>query len=81
MIIFIVILGLAVLVGLSVGVGVVIGGERNARERRRLSASRWQLWRWEQEIFAAVETDGCPGCVLLRRRAELHRTPQDLVRD
>jgi hypothetical protein len=81
MLIFIVILGLAILVGLSVGVGVVIGGERNVRTRRRLAASRWQLWQWEQELFAAVEVDGCPTCVLLRRRAELRRTPQDLVRD
>jgi hypothetical protein len=81
MLIVVVVLGLAILVGLSVGVGVVVGGERNVRERRRLSASRWKLWQWEQELFAAVEVDGCPTCVLLRRRAELHRTPKDLVRD
>ena len=81
MLTFIVILGLTILVGLSVGAGVIVGGERNIRERRRLSASRWRLWQWEQEIFAAVEVDGCPGCTLLRRRAELQRTPKDLIRD
>jgi len=81
MFIFIIVLGLAILIGLTVGIGVAIGGERNVRERRRLSASRWQLWQWEQELFAAVEVDGCPTCELLRRRAELHRTPKSLVRD
>jgi hypothetical protein len=73
-------LGLLLLVGLSVAVGVVLAGERHARERRRLAAVRWQLWRWEQELLATAEVDGCASCVLLRRRAELQRPPADLPR-
>jgi hypothetical protein len=77
----IMILALLGLLGLAVGVGVVIGGERHVRERRRVAAARWRLWTWEQELLSAVEFDGCPGCVLLRRRADLHRTPKELSRD
>lgn len=77
----IVVLALLALLGLAVGVGVVIGGEWHVRERRRIAAARWQLWTWEQELLSAVEIDGCPSCVLFRRRAELHRTPNELTRD
>lgn len=71
------VVGLIALVIVSFGAGVVIGGERNTRERRRLAGLRWRLWRWEQELLGAAEVDGCPGCVLLRRRAQLHRSGQD----
>lgn len=81
MTLFVVITGVIVLIGLAVAVGAVIGGERNARERRRLAATRWQLWQWEQELFAAVESDGCPSCVLLRRRTDLARDPRGRLHD
>lgn len=73
----IILVGLLALVAASVGVGVVIGGEINARERRRLADGRWGLWRWEQELLGAADIDSCPGCVLLRRRARLQRSAQD----
>jgi len=72
----VVVIGLLLLVGLAVGVGMVVGGERNGRERRRLADTRWALWRWEQELHGVAELDGCPSCVLLRRRAELARFPR-----
>jgi hypothetical protein len=74
-------LGLVLLVGLSMAIGVVVAGERHARERRRLAAVRWHLWRWEQELLSTADVDGCASCVLLRRRAELHRSATDLLRD
>jgi hypothetical protein len=73
----VIVVGLIVFAAISVGFGVVIGGELNARERRRLADIRWKLWRWEQELLGAADIDGCPGCVLLRKRAGLQRSVLD----
>jgi hypothetical protein len=70
-------LGLMVLVGLAAGTGVLLAGERHHRARVRLDSQRWVLWRWEQELISAADCRGCPSCELLRRRAELQRSPLD----
>lgn len=70
---FVFAIGLALLVALAVSAGVLIAGERHHRERVRLDARRWELWRWEQELINAAEFRGCPSCELLRRRSELER--------
>ena len=69
--------GLLLLCGLAVALGMVIAGERRQRERQRLSRRSWELYRWEQELLNVAELHGCPSCVLLRRRAELHGHPVD----
>lgn len=70
---WVLVLGLALLAG--VAAGVVLGGELRHRERIRLDAWSWRLWRWEQEIVSAADGRDCPGCRLLRQRSELMRTP------
>jgi hypothetical protein len=71
------VIGLVMIVGISVGAGMILAGERHRRSRLRLDADRRALWRWEQELLAAAEVRGCPGCHLLRRRAELQRLPSE----
>ena len=68
-------IGLALLVGIAITLGMVIAGERMNRERSRIDAQRWELYFWEQEIVNTAELRGCRSCQLLRRRAELQRSP------
>ncbi|HWM57095.1 MAG TPA: hypothetical protein VNO83_04615 [Pseudonocardia sp.] len=70
-------LGLMLLCALAVVLGMLIAGERQHRERERLSSRSWELYLWEQELMNIAELQDCPSCQLLRRRAELHRHPLD----
>ena len=59
----------------ATGGGVLLAGEMRHRQRTRLDALSWRLWRWEQEILASADSRGCPCCHLLRHRSELLRSP------
>ena len=72
-----IVIGLILLVGVSVAAGMVLAGERHHRRRTRLDSRRWELWRWEQELLNVAEYRGCTSCQLLRRRADLQRSPSD----
>ena len=71
------IIGLILLCALFAAAGVWIGDRRNEFQRRRLAARRWQVWLLEQEILNLAEFRGCAACELLRRRAELQRSPTE----
>jgi len=66
-------LGLILLIGLSVGAGMVLRRERDRHIGLRLDARRRALWLWEQELLSAAAARSCPSCDLLRRRVDLQR--------
>jgi hypothetical protein len=69
--------GLLILVVISVTAGMLLAGERLHRQREQLESRRWELWRWEQELVNTAELRGCRACQLLRRRADLQRSPTE----
>lgn len=73
----VIVIGVLLLFGVAVSIGVLLAGERNHRVRARLDARRSDLWLWEQELLNVAEYRGCPSCQLLRRRADLQRSPSD----
>ena len=70
-------IGFVIVAGVAVIAGMVFARERDRHRAARLDAQRWRLWRWEQALIAAADSDGCPSCHLLRARAELQNRHYD----
>jgi hypothetical protein len=68
-------IGSFLLLLLSTGVGMLIASQQQRIRRLRLAKRSWELYRWEQDLLNLAELDGCPGCRLLRRRADLQHRP------